>query len=796
MSRSRRDSARLPLLPCLAAVLTAAPGAFAEARPAQTPAPPAPAASSSQTAETMLLLDVRVNGWEVGLVGRFYESGGRLSLPADQFDGLGFRLDEALVTTVGEERRVYLDDVPDLAWRIDRASQKIDIQAPFDRLKPNQLRIAPGAPRVPSRADWGVLLSYDAFAEWAESERDLDFSRSLSVNLDARLFSPWFTASSTAYYTIAEDGEEDFVRLETLVDFDSTEEAWRLRLGDSFTAGPIWVRPVRFGGLQWMRNFGLRPDIVTTPMPQISDGVTVPSTIDLFINDVQRWSEAVTPGSIRLTDLPIVTGSNMVRVVVTDQAGRRSEMTLPLYVSPILLAEGMSQFNIEVGSARQNYALVSDDYEGDFASGSLSYGVSDVLTLSGYAAVAEDYGGAAVSAAFPISNLLLVELTSLYAEGPEDTGWAWHISAEHVSPRFSVSGRYIESHGYRDLADQFGYTSFQRKALASVGVDLGRAGHVNFAYAMQRDFEGETNSVASGTWGMDLFRHQMFLSATGYAELEDDQWGVMVSLSFPLGRNVQGYAQHGWENDGTSSAIAQVRGEAWTQRLNWEITDSTDDGSRRTEAVADWEGRYLNLHLAALKSDNQAAYQAGLVQSFVFMENQAFIAGRIDDGFTVVEVEDSPGVRVALENRTIGRTNRHGRIFLPGLQSYAANAVSIDPLDLPPNASIGDPATLVSPRERAGLVTRFAVTRARAALVTVKMPDGSAPPVGAEAVMPGLEEPAMVGFGGEIYLRGLAAGPNRLEVKWRDGGCTVVFNADIAEGSLPRLGPYTCEPSS
>lgn len=791
MSRSRRDRACPRILPCLAAVLTAAPGTLAEARPLQDPPARPPTLAPG---ETVLLLDVRVNDWELGLVGRFYEADGRLSLPADQFNGLGFLLDESFVTSVGDERRVYLDDVPDLTWRIDRANQRIDIEAPFDRLKPNQLRVAPGAPRVPSRADWGLLLAYDAFAEWAESDDDVDFSRSLSVNFDARLFSPWFTASSTAYYTVAENGDEDFIRLETWADFDSTEEAWRIRLGDSYTTGPIWIRPFRFGGVQWARNYGLRPDIVTTPMPQLSDGVSLPSTIDLFINDVQRWSQAVDPGSIRLTDLPIVSGSNTVRVVVTDQAGRRSEVVLPLYLSPLLLAEGMSQFNVEAGAARQDYAIASDAYDGDFASGSLSYGVSDVLTLTGYSAVADDYGAFAFGAAFPITNLLLVELTGLYGEGPKGSGWGWHVSAEHVSPRFSISGRYDESNGYRDLADLFGYASFERKATATVGLNLGPAGQLNLAYAMQRSFDGETNSVASGTWGVDLFRHQMFLSTTAYAEIEDDQWGVTVSLSFPFGRNTQGYAQHGWENDGSRSALAQVRGEAWTQRLNWQITDSIDHGARRTEAIADWEGRYHTLHVAARKSDDQAGYQLGLVQSFVFMENQAFIAGRIDDAFTVVEVEDSPGVRVALENRTIGRTNRHGRLFVPGLQSYAANAISIEPLDLPPDASIGDTATLVSPRERAGVVTHFAVARARAALITVKMPDGSAPPVGAEATMPGLEEPAVVGFGGEIYLRGLGPGTNRLQLRWRDGGCTVVFDADVAEGSLPRLGPYTCAP--
>jgi outer membrane usher protein FimD/PapC len=42
-----------------------------------------------------------------------------------------------------------------------------------------------------------------------------------------------------------------------------------------------------------------------------------------------------------------------------------------------------------------------------------------------------------------------------------------------------------------------------------------------------------------------------------------------------------------------------------------------------------------------------------------------------------------PGVHVALENRPIGRTGDSGRLFVTGLNSYVANAISVDPLDLP-----------------------------------------------------------------------------------------------------------------
>ena len=786
MCRSRHERIR-----GLAFALTAALAGLS-GRPALAQSlPENPANPQSESA--VYLLSVRVNGWPLGLVARFHEEDGRLSLPADQYDGLGFRLDETLVTIVDGQRRVFLDQLPGVTWQLDMRAQTIDITAPFELLKPDMLRVSPHVDRIESRSNWGGLLAFDAFGEYSSRPNSEIYGRTLSLDVEARLFSPLFMASTSGYYSIAQGQEGRFVRLSSSVDFDNLDRAWRLRIGDSITTGPVWLRTLRFGGIQWGRDFSLRPDIVTTPIPVLSQNVSVPSTVDIFINETRRYSQAVDPGAIRITDLPVTAGSNRVRVVVTDLAGRRTELILPLYSSSVLLGRGLSQFNLEVGAERREYGTESNDYGPAFASGSLSYGVSDRFTLRGYGAGSPGYGIGVVGATVAIGRLLLVDGAAMYSHGREGDGWSLYGSIEHISGPLNIYASYQRaSRDFSDLVGNFGYSRTIEQATASAGLNLGRFGQLNAAYALQRTVDGDVSSVASGSYGLDLFGRALHVGASGYYETREGDWGLILSLTVPLGRHAQAYAENSWRN-GIASQAASVRGEAFDNRLDWEVAGERGEFDE-VSVEAGWNGERTDLRLRAARSHDDYGFRGELAQSLIFMDGRLIMAGRIDDGFAIVDVGGVPGVRVELENRTIGRTDSSGRLFITGLNSYVANAISIDPLDLPIDVAIRDASMRVSPRAGGGLVARFPVSRESAAIVVLQRPDGSPPPVGASVRVEGSEIPAIVGHEGEVYAKGIRSGANRLEVSWREGQCIAEFSAEVAAGTLPRLGPFPCVP--
>jgi outer membrane usher protein len=747
-------------------------------------------AFQSDAGDSTQLLEVSVNNWPLQLVAAFHTEGDRIWISADEFAGLGFKASDDLIT---HDRRVYLDSVPGLRWQIDLRRQTIDITAPFERLTPQPISIQPRIPRVRAQSDWGGLLSYDLYVSSNQRETSGDNSLTVSANFEARLFSPTFIASTTAAMS-STDGDATFIRLDSRIDFDNPERSWRLVIGDTTSAGPDWVRPFRFGGVQWTTDRSLRPDLVYAPVTVLTQNIGVPSSVDLYVDGVQRYSQALDPGAYRLNDLPVLDGENRLRLVVTDPAGRQTEMVLPLYTAPDLLAAGTQAFSLEGGLARQNYASASNDYDGAFVSGSLARGLSDHLTLTGAASFASDFANLGVSAAFTAGHFGAIEGAVLASSSSDGQGLQYLASLQRKARHLNFSLQYLRADDrYRDLASLFGYSRLRQQIAATLGFGLGHLGRIDFAYMVENRFDAPRSEVSTLTYGADLFRRRVHFTASAYTEARSNDWGVSVGVSLPLGRHADAYVEN-IQQPQTELNTVNIRGSAFNDRLDWQVEgiEGTISGGY---AQLDWEGPHVDLRSRINKLGDTTTYIAEVAQSLIWMDGQAFVANHVDDAFTVVDVNGLKGIGVALENRPAGRTNGRGRLFVNGLQSYAPNGLSIEPSDLPLDVSIPDTNRLVAPRRGSGMITRFEAVQARSAIVVLHLPDGKPPPLGANVTYAGQTgEPALVGYDGEVFLAGLPAGDIRLDVTWPHGQCAAAFHVVSATGSLNRLGPFTCAP--
>src|SRR6202035_3592331 len=175
------------------------------------------------------------------------------------------------------------------------------------------------------------------------------------------------------------------LRLETSFSYSDPESLITYRAGDSISGALAWTRSIRFGGIQAQRNFAMRSDLITAPLPSFSGSAAVPSTLDVYLNNSKTYTQEVPPGPFQVNNLPLIAGGE-ARLVLRDATGREVETTLPFYTSPQLLREDLTYFSVETGYPRIHYGTESNDYVAkEFASMSVRHGLYDWLTLEGHA---------------------------------------------------------------------------------------------------------------------------------------------------------------------------------------------------------------------------------------------------------------------------------------------------------------------------------------------------------------------------------------------------------------------------
>jgi outer membrane usher protein len=153
------------------------------------------------------------------------------------------------------------------------------------------------------RADYGAVLNYSLFgATGALSDRDFGRLDTFSGSFDLRVFGPLGTLShSFIAGRTSDDWMEDVVRLRTAWVYSDPHWMLTYRAGDLISGGLSWERSVNLG-VQAQRNFGLRRDLVTKPLPSFAGSAAVPSTIEVSTSrPMSAFPGAVSELSLRTT---------------------------------------------------------------------------------------------------------------------------------------------------------------------------------------------------------------------------------------------------------------------------------------------------------------------------------------------------------------------------------------------------------------------------------------------------------------------------------------------------------------
>jgi outer membrane usher protein len=783
-----------------------------------------PCPSRAAVEPRQLQLEVYINDAPTGLIGSFTQLADlRMSARRAELTEAGIKIPGS---GNGDEP-IVIENLPGVAYRYDERTQRIFFTLGDDRRITRTYDLHGSVNDiVPARPDYGAVLNYTLFASSLRPIGTTSFAFSgANASLDARLFGPYGTLSQSAILGSTTTQGLDALRLDTTWSYSDPQSLLTYRAGDMISGGLAWTRPIRLGGLQMQRNFALRPDLVTLPLATVSGSAAVPSTVDVFVNNVKTYSQEVPSGPYQLTNIPTLAGASTAQLVVRDAAGHQTQTSLQFYTSPKLLNEGLADFSVEAGLPRLLYATESSLYvESPVGSASLRGGLRDWLTVESHAEWGPDLINGGVGT---VTRLGSAGVLSLAASGSRFADTPGLQSYAAFDTQFGVVNIHLSSlqtfGSYNDLASVTardvpaliaypGLSSIGTYAPSlltsvrppksldtiSIGFPLpfGKSG-LNLAYLHQVLDDGTRSDIINVSYSRSLFGGAS-ISLTAFSDISNrNNSGVFVGMSMPLADSSTAggpvIASAGLSNTSggtnvTFDAAKSIQSEPGS--YGWHVIDSAGSTPYRTAAGSyrSSVGQFDGYVQQAGGSTGATAQVQGAV---AVMGGGVFLSNRIDDAFAVVDA-GAPNVDVLYENRPAGKTDAQGLLLIPSLRSYQKNQIAIDSRGLPVDAEIATTKEVVAPTDRSGVVIGFGVkTDVKAAVVILSDKNGKFIEPGSRGRLDGANEPFVVGYDGRAYVKGLGV-TNTIVVGDGADQCHASFPFTPQKNSQVVIEPVVC----
>jgi outer membrane usher protein len=290
------------------------------------------------------------------------------------------------------------------------------------------------------------------------------------------------------------------------------------------------------------------------------------------------------------------------------------------------------------------------------------------------------------------------------------------------------------------------------RARGSVVFDLTPRSSVNLTAFLQRerDRDGSLYSIGYAMTPPGGWR----LGATALYDRERRSWAGQVFLRVPLGPAA-----------GASAAVEAAQGGRTLTQLRADRSPDPDGGlgyaaevqpeRRLVRGDVVWYGPAAVLGASLAATDGKAAVRVTAAGSVVAIGGRV-MAARHDDGAVALVDIGEPGIHVLKENRVVAVTGRDGRALVSGLTPGVRTTVSVDPSELPFDLDVAATQLGLTPLPRSGVRLDFKARPVDSLILVVRFADGAFPSPGSILTLENAE-PAIVGRGGQAYIRGAGA---------------------------------------
>jgi len=589
----------------------------------------------------------------------------------------------------------------------------------------------------------------------------------------------------------------------------------RLTLGDVVTPSDVFEStPVRGGMLESDEN--MVPYSQRSFSPVIRGSVSSQSELEIRQSGQVVFRTVVPPGPYSLPDYGATCSTGDLDVSVKESNGATHRFRVPCIAPPVALHQGYTRYQLSMGRFRNTGGQRGRPLVTQI---SAMHGLPLNTTLFGGIQLAPRYQAQTVGAGLTMGSAggVSVDITQSQVKEVADTDRGRAVKLRYLwnslsGLSVSLSKRWQGQGRFHTLNDAISLSEWSRDENSISQQDdiavswlTGGFGSLSLNATLKRYRADQGQDVTwGGGYSLLLPGHsQLNLTLSREMNRAGRQWTdsrASVSLNVPLDTFLKKSSVSWQMSQDTNSRAMQtiLRGTTADNQLNWNLQQDTARraGEKMNGAGlgGSYYGRYGNLYGNYYSNNVSRQLGTGLTGG-VLLTGRGLTTGQYL-GQTVALI-DAPGVEGARIGFIPGeKTDARGYGIANGLAPYQVNTLSLDPLSFGSNAAIEQNTVNVVPTDGAVVSATYRTRTGHKALVTLTLPTGEYPPLGA-LVQIGEDKnnTAMVGDDGEVYLTGMPTN-STLNAHWGSGdshSCTAHFILHDASSGHLLKEKLTCQ---
>jgi len=737
---------------------------------------------------TELLLEVSFNQEDLDRIALFLETPqGELWADEDEVKLWRLRLPKEKPIFYEGHNFYPLKDFKGLKYKIDKLHMSIQLQVPANIILENQIVSANTSMITPENSKPGAFLNYNATAQRAPGQTQA------SGIFEGGFFSPHGVGVYNELVNLAGPTHKA-VRLTTTWTKDMPQYMNSIRVGDDFNVPGMWGQSTGFGGFQWGTNFATQPYFIPFPLPSLRGEATIPTTLDVFVNNALVTKTNVPSGPFSITNIPTLTGLGNINLITTDLLGHQQVVNLPFYSSSTLLKKGLHNYSYEIGFVRNNFGINSNDYTRFMITATDDLGITENFTREWHLELL--YGQQSLG----LGGNFLWKTTGVFSAA---------AAVSHAAQ--GGPGGLLLVGFQRQTLDQFSFgfnSQLTSRYFVRLGIQPGtlspiwqnqvfanmplRNASLGMSYAQQKNRDNSSASFLTVTYNNNITKNWS-LNITTLTNIGGvNNKSIFLTLTHPLDERTAA-SVGGIGQAGNSQATVNVQRALPTDEgFGYNLYAARGSSQTNYQAILSAQNYVGNYSVVAAHQANETGYQLNVYGAIALLDGHFYLSRALTDSFGVAQVPGYPYVNVYVNNQVIAKTDKNGNALLPNLLAYNKNSISINPHDLPLTAEIGTDRITAIPYYRSGLVIAFPVHPAHDALMRVVFPSGQPLPPGTLIHIQGQDKTFPVAGDGSTYISGLEQ-KTRLIAQWGEKQCAVDVLYTETKDPLPHLGTVVCK---